>query len=153
MARDTREVWAKRVERLADSGLSAKEFAAEIGVNANTLAGWKWRLRAGRGRCEASSGSAQRAPACSGEVDAAHGGGSTCPSRSDGRQGAEVANGGVAERIAPLRFIELTAEMASSTTAMPFEITLRSGRTVRVPSGFDSRELARLIGVVEEVRS
>jgi hypothetical protein len=39
MARDTRTVGAKRVERLADSGLTAKEFAAEIGVNANTLAG------------------------------------------------------------------------------------------------------------------
>lgn len=27
-----------------DSGLTAKEFAAEIGVNANTLAHWRWRL-------------------------------------------------------------------------------------------------------------
>src|SRR5690349_21110962 len=48
MAREAREVWAKRVERLADSGLTAKEYAAEIGVNANTLAGWRWRLRGGR---------------------------------------------------------------------------------------------------------
>ena len=38
-------MWAKRVERLADSGLTLKEFAAEIGVNANTLAGWRWRLQ------------------------------------------------------------------------------------------------------------
>ena len=53
MARDTREVWAKRVERLADSGLTAKEFAAEIGVNANTLAGWRWRLAAKPGRAAA----------------------------------------------------------------------------------------------------
>jgi transposase-like protein len=45
MTRENREVWAKRVERLADSGLTAKEFAAEIGVNANTLAGWRWRMR------------------------------------------------------------------------------------------------------------
>ncbi|MGC3996927.1 MAG: hypothetical protein QM767_05115 [Anaeromyxobacter sp.] len=29
-----------------DSGLSAKEFAAETGVNANTLAHWRWRLGA-----------------------------------------------------------------------------------------------------------
>lgn len=34
----------KRVERWRDSGLTLKEFAAEIGVNANTLAGWRWRL-------------------------------------------------------------------------------------------------------------
>jgi transposase-like protein len=35
----------KRVERWRDSGLTLKEYAAEIGVNANTLAGWRWRLR------------------------------------------------------------------------------------------------------------
>jgi transposase-like protein len=44
MARQTRQVWAKQVERWIDSGLTAKEFAAEIGVNPNTLAGWRWRL-------------------------------------------------------------------------------------------------------------
>ena len=44
MGRERSEVWAKRVERWADSGLTAKEFAAEIGVNANTLAHWRWRL-------------------------------------------------------------------------------------------------------------
>lgn len=38
-------MWAKRVERLADSGLTLKEFATEIGVNANTLAGWRWRIQ------------------------------------------------------------------------------------------------------------
>lgn len=36
MARDGREVRAKRLERLSDSGLKLKEFAAEIGVNCNT---------------------------------------------------------------------------------------------------------------------
>jgi transposase-like protein len=46
MERERREVWAKRVERWADSGLTAQEFAAEIGVNANTLASWRWRLKA-----------------------------------------------------------------------------------------------------------
>lgn len=39
-------MWVKRVERWRDSGLRLKEFAAEIGVNANTLAGWRWRLGA-----------------------------------------------------------------------------------------------------------
>ena len=37
MARATREMWAKRVERWADSELTAKEFAAEVGINAGTL--------------------------------------------------------------------------------------------------------------------
>lgn len=46
MGRESREVWTKRVERWGDSGLSATEFAAEVGVNANTLQSWGWRLGA-----------------------------------------------------------------------------------------------------------
>ena len=46
MARESREVWTKRVERWRDSGLSAGEFAAEIGVNANSLRAWSWRINA-----------------------------------------------------------------------------------------------------------
>jgi hypothetical protein len=38
MAREKREVWVKRVERVAESGLTANEFAAEIGVGAFTCA-------------------------------------------------------------------------------------------------------------------
>jgi hypothetical protein len=44
MARTPREVWAKRVERWRASDLTAKEFAAEIGVNDRTLTYWKWIL-------------------------------------------------------------------------------------------------------------
>ena len=47
MPRATREIWAKRVERWATSGLTAAEFAQETGLNAKTLTFWKWRL--GRG--------------------------------------------------------------------------------------------------------
>lgn len=46
MDRESRETWAKRVERWQDSGLTAKEFAAELGVNAHSLTWWKWRLSA-----------------------------------------------------------------------------------------------------------
>jgi transposase-like protein len=46
MARESREIWAKRVERWRDSGLSVKEFARELGVNHHTLAGWRYRLGA-----------------------------------------------------------------------------------------------------------
>ena len=45
MERATREVWAKRVERWQDSGLTAKEFAAELDVSPNSLTFWKWKLR------------------------------------------------------------------------------------------------------------
>lgn len=41
----SREVWAKRVERWSESGLTAGEFAAEVGINPRTLIYWKWRLR------------------------------------------------------------------------------------------------------------
>jgi hypothetical protein len=40
-------VWAKRVERWQASDLTAKEFAAEIGVNPRTLSHWKWMLGKG----------------------------------------------------------------------------------------------------------
>lgn len=44
MAGSARETWAKRVERWVDSGLTANQFAGEIGVNPRTLVYWKWRL-------------------------------------------------------------------------------------------------------------
>lgn len=47
MAKTSREVWAKRVERWQASDLTAKEFAAEIGVNPRTLSHWKWMLSKG----------------------------------------------------------------------------------------------------------
>lgn len=53
MARTPREIWAKRVERWQSSELTAKEFAAEIGVNAHTLAHWKWLLGRGAARSPA----------------------------------------------------------------------------------------------------
>jgi transposase-like protein len=42
--RVSREEWAKRVERWKDSGLTAKEFASELGVNPRSLVFWKWQL-------------------------------------------------------------------------------------------------------------
>jgi hypothetical protein len=44
MAREKREVWADRVRRWSESGLTAKEFATELGVNVHSLNHWKWRL-------------------------------------------------------------------------------------------------------------
>ena len=40
-----RDVWAARVQRWRDSGLTAAEFAAELGINPSTLTWWKYRLR------------------------------------------------------------------------------------------------------------
>jgi transposase-like protein len=146
MARDTREVWLKRVERLADSGLTAKEFAAEIGVNANTLAGWRWRLGQGE--------QAQKGPARLGIVAAPEDESGERASAVGDRRTQEVTTIPETEPIAPMKFVELTRKTAAVPTQVaPFEIVLGSGRVVRVPGGFDAAELARLVGVLEEVRS
>jgi hypothetical protein len=47
MGRATREEWTARVEQLKESGLSVARFAAEIGVNAKTLAWWRAELASG----------------------------------------------------------------------------------------------------------
>jgi len=46
MTRETQELWSKRVERWKDSGLTAAEYAREMGLNPHTLTYWKWRLKA-----------------------------------------------------------------------------------------------------------
>jgi hypothetical protein len=40
----SREEWQKRVERWRDSGLSAEQFAGELGINAGTLKFWGYKL-------------------------------------------------------------------------------------------------------------
>jgi hypothetical protein len=42
--RINRAEWAKRVARWEGSGLTAKEFAAELGINPRSLVFWKWQL-------------------------------------------------------------------------------------------------------------
>ena len=49
--RSSRTEWLKRVARWQDSGLSADEFAAEIGVNAGTLRQWKYTLNREQREC------------------------------------------------------------------------------------------------------
>ena len=61
MKREGREVWEQRVRRLAESGLTAKEFADELGVNVHTLNGWKWKLTGGIRQAEEVSARASSA--------------------------------------------------------------------------------------------
>jgi hypothetical protein len=42
--RTSRAEWRKRIERWRESGLSAEQFAAELGVNVGTLRHWKYFL-------------------------------------------------------------------------------------------------------------
>ena len=54
MARAQKNVWAERVRQWDASGLSASEFASQLGVNANTLSGWRWKLRTEQRQCTES---------------------------------------------------------------------------------------------------
>jgi hypothetical protein len=42
--RTSRDEWRKRVERWKDSGLTAEQYASELGLNAKTLQFWKYKL-------------------------------------------------------------------------------------------------------------
>lgn len=54
--RTSRDEWKKRIERWRESGLTAEQYAAELGINAGTLKFWKYKLgrpetgTAGRGQ-------------------------------------------------------------------------------------------------------
>ena len=118
MGRESREIWAKRVERWRDSGLSVKEFARELGVNHNTLAGWRYRLRVEEAQSSATSKHADESTPRSG-------------ARSDERKAIE--------------FVELVRAPAAEQR---FEIVAASGWTVRVPAQFDGEALGRLLAIV-----
>jgi hypothetical protein len=61
--RASRAEWAKRVERWEDSGLTADQYAAELGINPRTLTYWKYILRRDRSRVAPGPTSKRRAPA------------------------------------------------------------------------------------------
>jgi transposase-like protein len=107
------------VERLADSGLTLKEFAAEIGVNANTLAGWRWRIQRAKG-----TGTDVAAPA------------SPPPPFLE-----FVAP--------PADEIRSECKPEPECTAEPFELVLEDGHRIRVPVRFDPTALRRLVDVLE----
>jgi transposase-like protein len=62
MERATRDEWTARVAQLKESGLSVARFAAQIGVNAKTLAWWRAELaRSGQqSRAVRASGSSRQ---------------------------------------------------------------------------------------------
>jgi transposase len=124
MARAGREVWEKRVERWRESGLTAKEYAAEVGINANRLSHWGWRLRGEEAR----------------------------PKK--GRRGGDGAPARVdwVEVVAPdgaMRSPATEIEVAPARPGGWFELVVGRGRVIRVPTDFDRDALDRLLAVVE----
>jgi hypothetical protein len=61
MARETRAIWATRVERWRRSGLDATTFARRERCNPRTLTYWRWRL----GKMAAGPARQQAAPVMS----------------------------------------------------------------------------------------
>jgi transposase-like protein len=132
MGRETHEVWERRVACFRESGLTTKEFAAQVGVNARTLTYWAWRVGRGGRRIRPPKG-----------------------------RSAEARRGTAAEPVAwvevvPTGGAATTAALAASVpdpargrVPPPFELELGPGRTIRVPAGFDADALKRLIAVVE----
>ena len=62
MDQDVRAIWAKRIERWRQSGLTAKEFAAELDVRPNSLSYWKSKLREPDAPSRERQPSSQRVP-------------------------------------------------------------------------------------------
>lgn len=121
MARASRTEWTKRVERWKDSGLSAREFAAETGINASSLNSWSWRLRAEERR-------GQEAPM---EI-------------ADALTGASAA--GFVEL--PMASVSRGVAHSSACSADQLELVLASGVRIRVPMGFDEATLKRVVDVL-----
>ena len=135
MARQTREDWAKRIERWKESGLTAAEFAAEAGINAHSLSWWQWKLSAeARTRDPAPTSAATTEPPSDVEPIISR----RKPRRRRRRRSKPVA-------AQSMTFVELTPPPRSEA----LEVVLASGRHIRVPIGFDAPTFERLLGILE----
>ena len=124
MAKNTRETWEKRIERWQDSGLTAREFSAEIGVNPHTLSHWKWRLNADSNQKQKKA-------------------------RISKHKAVKKDSSALKERPneQTVDFIEVVTH--GITQPEPFEVILADGVRVRIPIGFGAEDLRRLLQAVE----
>jgi len=123
MKTNAREIWSKRVTRWKESGLTAKEFAAELGISAGTLQHWRWRL---------GSNARKKSP-------------SQCTVASAPRF-VEVAASDLTGNEAP----STSAQMVTAATQVePLEVVLPGGLLVRVPVRFDADVLRRVVVALE----
>ena len=122
MSRADRDEWAKRVQRWMDSGLTAREFANEVGLKPASLSFWKWRLK----------------------KDEAHAAKPAKRSQLVQRKSAPPAR--FVELTAPNR------GPVASVVATSACVELVTGAwTVRVPNGVDDVTLRRVLTVVREL--
>lgn len=118
MARTTREQWERRVARWKRSGLTTREFAAREGLQASTLAYWRWRLKA-------EGGSAPQ----------------TAPAGAAGVQRAKTIAGAQAD------FVGFEV-MAAPARGRDVEIVVDGALRVRVAPGFDEATLRSVVSVL-----
>jgi len=96
MERMAREVWAERVAKLKESGLTTQEFASQVGVNHRSLSWWKWHL-ASKAR-------------------------GTAPKRTlHSRSPAQIAK----TTISPLTFVEMTAATGTDRLELVLPSSIR----------------------------
>lgn len=134
MARTSAEQWAKRVARLQDSGLTAKEFAAKTGINASTLAYWRWRLSVAERAGNADNGQPARGTSSAASCRKTR---TTCAVKAAATTSPE--------------FVEIS--MAAVTTPPPMlELLLGKDVRVRIPADFDEAALTRVLRAVGAAR-
>jgi hypothetical protein len=136
MKTNNRELWVRRVECWRYSGLTAKEFAAEIGVRAGTLAHWKWRLGAERRGKRGLRRKKALHPTVPAFIEVAPVAMAHVLAKSPSVQ-AETALQPTKQREVPL-------------VNEPFEVMLRNGLCIRVPVHFEAVSLGRLVAVLQE---
>lgn len=140
----TSETWAKRVERWKDSGLTASEFAREIGVSARSLTWWSWRLQAEANGYQAR----KRQQAATPEQRVA--------SKESADQGSTQERIAIPKRRRPrenntrssMTFVEMPGLIPNDR----LEIILPSSVRIAVQRNFDAATLERLLEVLDRRR-
>jgi len=133
MARASAEQWAKRVKRWKDSGLSAREFAAETGINASTLSFWRWKLTAEKDGGTRSRTRTRRTRS-----------GTAAPAKTKRALRAQPGP-------AAAMFVEMPVA-AVAHAAATLEILVGDDVRVLVPAGFDETTVARVMRAVRAAR-
>lgn len=118
LPRTKQQEWEERVQQWKNSGLTAKQYAAENGINPNTLVHWQCRLAADRRR-------RQRIEKGFVEV--------TAPlAMAIGRDPAESSPDVVGQ----------------NASCEPFEVVDRGGLRIRIPARFDPHGLRLLLATL-----
>jgi transposase len=119
-SKEVRAQWAERVDGWRRSGLTAKQYAESIGVKTGTLSYWAYRGLADGNRERRRTADRTR------------------------YRESQLAQGQTA--LAGASLVEIVASPAHDER---FELTLRDGRRLQIPAGFEVSSLERLLSVLE----